>query len=451
MRQPASKDILSVTELNRHARSILEAGLPEVWLEAEISNLARPGSGHLYFSLKDDAAQVRCAMFRGNNRRLSFTPENGMAVLIHAKVGLYEARGEFQLVVDHMEEAGEGQLRRQFEALKKQLDDEGLFAAEAKQALPALPASIGVVTSPSGAAVRDILHILNRRFPNIPVTIYPTAVQGDPAKHEIAAALKQADEHSDVIILARGGGSLEDLWAFNEEVVARAIFSCEHPVVSGVGHETDFSIADMVADVRAPTPSGAAEIVVPDRREWLRHSKQMSQRLTRAVSGLFRKAEDRASILLHRLNAQHPGSQLQQRSQLADELTRRLHTGIAEQFNNARWEQNDLTTRLSAQSPAARVRLHQEDLKNRYLRLQQSMQQKLELAGHRLGMQAARLNTVSPLATLDRGYAMVTDDSGSLISETKQVKSGQNIRTRLSDGEVISTVSAVNTTDKKST
>jgi len=447
MRQPASNDILSVSELNRRARSILEAGLPEVWLEAEISNLARPGSGHLYFSLKDGSAQVRCAMFRGNNRRLGFIPENGMAVLIHAKVGLYEARGEFQLVVDHMEEAGEGQLRRQFEALKARLEQEGLFAADIKQPLPVMPASIGVVTSPSGAAVRDILHVLKRRFPAVPVTIYPTAVQGDPAKNEIAAALKLADEHSDVIILARGGGSLEDLWAFNEEVVARAILACRKPVIAGVGHETDFTIADLVADVRAPTPSGAAEIAVPDQREWLRQAEQSASRLKRALAALLGKVQDRTAILLHRLNAHHPGAQLQQRAQLLDELSRRLQSGITEQLNEFRWQHSELRSRLQSQNPASGLQLHQEALKNHSLRLRQSMRKQLDALGHAFGMQAARLNAVSPLATLDRGYAMVSDsESGDLISSVTQVGEQQVISTRLSDGEISSIITAVKKT-----
>ncbi|MDG1462960.1 MAG: exodeoxyribonuclease VII large subunit, partial [Gammaproteobacteria bacterium] len=218
MRQPPANEVISVSELNRQARSLLESGLQQVWLEAEISNLASPASGHIYFSLKDKTAQVRCAMFKGSNRQLRFKPENGMAVLVHAKVSIYEARGEYQLVADHMEEAGEGQLRRQFEELKARLDAEGLFSEEQKKTLPEIPSNIGIVTSPSGAAVRDILHILKRRFPTIPVTIYPTAVQGDAAIMQIAKAIAMADEHSDLIILARGGGSLEDLWAFNEEV-----------------------------------------------------------------------------------------------------------------------------------------------------------------------------------------------------------------------------------------
>ena len=277
------REVFSVSALNRDARRIIESNFGVIWVEGEISNLARPSSGHMYWSLKDDNAQVRCAMFRQANRSLTFAPKNGLQVLARARVSLYETRGEFQLIVDFLEEAGEGLLRRRFEELKRKLAAEGLFETERKQQLPALPRRIGVVTSPSGAAVRDILSVLRRRFPWVQVVIYPTLVQGATAAYEIAQTLELADSRGDcdLLILARGGGSLEDLWSFNEEIVARAIAALDTPLISGVGHEIDFTIADFVADVRAPTPSGAAEIAVPDQAEWLAALAGTAQRLAK--------------------------------------------------------------------------------------------------------------------------------------------------------------------------
>ncbi|HKX58724.1 MAG TPA: exodeoxyribonuclease VII large subunit, partial [Steroidobacteraceae bacterium] len=255
-----------MSRLNREARALLETGLPSLWITGELSNLSRPASGHWYFSLKDEGAQVRCAMFRQRNLSVRVAPRDGMQVLLRARVGLYEARGEFQLVVDHLEEAGEGELRRRFEALKLKLAAEGLFDAARKRPLPRFPRRIGVVTSPTGAALRDVLHVLGRRFPSVPVLLYPVPVQGAGAAREIASMLAVADRRRDVdvLLLVRGGGSLEDLWAFNDEALARAIAGVGLPVISGIGHEIDFTIADFVADLRAPTPSAAAEIAVPD-------------------------------------------------------------------------------------------------------------------------------------------------------------------------------------------
>ena len=264
------RDIYSVSRLNREVRALIENNFPSVWVQGEISNLARPASGHIYFSLKDENAQVRCAMFRNSNRLLKFKPTDGMQVLVRASAGLYENRGDYQLIVDHMEEAGAGLLQRRFEELKTKLAQEGLFDTEHKQDIPSFPDRIGIITSPSGAAVRDVLSVLNRRFPGIPVLIYPIPVQGDDAPPQIVRMINKACQHNDcdVLILTRGGGSLEDLWAFNDERVARAVFDCQIPLVCGVGHEIDFTIADFVADVRAPTPSAAAELVSPDRLEW---------------------------------------------------------------------------------------------------------------------------------------------------------------------------------------
>src|SRR5271167_4258262 len=290
------RDIYSVSRLNREVRVLLERGFGGLWLEAEISNFARPSSGHWYFSLKDAAAQVRCCMFRQRNMLCGFAPRDGQKVLVKARIGLYEPRGEYQLVIDHMEDAGLGALKRQFEELAAKLAAEGLFAPERKRPLPKLPRRIGVITSPSGAAIHDILHVLARRFAAIPVLLYPVAVQGAAAAAEMIAALSLAARPAecDVLILARGGGSLEDLLAFNDEALARAIAACPIPVVSGIGHEIDFTIADFAADVRAPTPSAAAELVVPDAGEWLGAFVRLSTRLQR---GMRRRLDERREWL----------------------------------------------------------------------------------------------------------------------------------------------------------
>ena len=320
------RDVYTPARLNREARTLLERGLPALWLEGEISNLSRPSSGHWYFSLKDEAAQLRCAMFRQRNLLARFTPKDGAHVLLRGRVSLYEQRGDYQFIADHMEEAGEGELRRRFEVLKTRLAAEGLFATERKRPLPSLPRRIGVITSPTGAALRDILNILRRRFCSIPVLIYPTPVQGAAAAAQIAAAVRLASTRAecDVLILARGGGALEDLWAFNEEVVARAIVGSTVPIVSGVGHEVDFTIADFVADVRAPTPSGAAELVAPDSQEWSRNVAQFGRRLATALNRRMAARRDRFIWLQRRLTQLHPGVELRQRAQRLDDLEHRM-------------------------------------------------------------------------------------------------------------------------------
>ncbi len=444
MRQPPPNDIITVSELNRQVRTLIERNMGSVWLEGEISNLATPASGHIYFSLKDRDAQVRCAMFRGANRSLRFKPANGMAVLVRAKVSLYEARGEFQLVAEHMEEAGEGALRRQFEQLKAKLSAEGLFDNELKQAIPALPTSIGVVTSPSGAAIRDILNILARRFPAIPVTIYPTAVQGDAAVPGITAMLANADGQHDVIILARGGGSLEDLWAFNEEAVARAIVASGTPVISGIGHETDLTIADLVADVRAPTPSGAAELAVPDRADWLRHLDQLTRRTRRSAEQFLSTISRQLRQLDHRLERSSPSAIVQQRAQRIDDLQRRLVQSVGQEIDFYKNKINNLKLILNSNSPVIQIRSQQQQVANLRRRLPIAVSQQLEQKRHRFALQAGKLNAISPLATLDRGYAIISESgSNKILSSVSGVASGQTISGRLSDGELTATVLSV--------
>ena len=320
-------DVLTVSRLNAAVEVLLEDSFPLVWVEGEVSNLARPRSGHLYFTLKDDAAQVRCAMFRNRNLLLGFRPADGTQVLLRARVSLYTQRGEFQLVVEHMEESGEGALRRRFEEVRKQLQSEGLFADERKRPLPRFPRRLGVITSPTGAALRDILHVLERRFPSLAVLVYPVPVQGEAAPGQIVRQLHVAGDRDecDVLIVGRGGGSLEDLWAFNEEVVARAIADCPIPVVSAVGHETDITIADLAADLRAPTPSAAAEMVSPDGLELSKRLADLQAGLVRSQRRRLQHLSQRMDWLERRIGAQHPRRRLEPVRERAAQLRARLH------------------------------------------------------------------------------------------------------------------------------
>lgn len=370
---------------------LLESGLPPLWVEGEISNFKAHPSGHWYFTLKDRDAQVSCTMFRSSNLRVRFRPKDGQQVLVRGKVSLYEARGTYQINAELMEDAGEGQLQREFERLKDKLSKEGLFDAALKRPLPAMPRRIAVVTSPTGAAVRDVLHILARRFPAASVLVVPTPVQGAAATESIVAALETASAREDVevIILARGGGSIEDLWCFNDERVARAIRRSRVPVVSGVGHEIDFTIADFAADVRAPTPSAAAELVVPDRHALLNTLKADEMRLLRCAKQLLGRVGDRVQALVHRLNRAHPGAKLQQQVQRLDDLEMRLRRG---------WE----------------------------MRLARSQQ--------RLLLAQRGLDAISPLATLERGYAIVTGPDGRALMDAAEVRPGDTIEARLKRG-----------------
>ncbi|MGO1694065.1 MAG: exodeoxyribonuclease VII large subunit, partial [Marinobacter sp.] len=315
---------LTVSELNHQARHLLESSFMQVWVEGELSGFSRPSSGHWYFSLKDSKCQIRCAMFRGMNQRIRSIPKEGDKVRIRGKVTLYENRGDFQIIAEHIEPAGLGALQQAFEELKRKLQAEGLFEVGRKKPIPALPGHIGVVTSPTGAAIHDILTVLARRCPGIPVTLYPTTVQGQPATAEIVRAIELAQAHgaADVLIIGRGGGSLEDLWCFNEEAVARAIAACPIPTVSAVGHETDVTIADFVADLRAPTPSAAAEKVSPDQREMLRQINDREFRLTNAAKRAFQRLNTKLEHLSARLR--DPRRELLEKAQRLDELELRL-------------------------------------------------------------------------------------------------------------------------------
>jgi exodeoxyribonuclease VII large subunit len=409
-----------------------------MWIEGEISNLSRPASGHLYFSLKDPFAQVRCAMFRMRGMHLAFRPADGMQVVVRARLSLYEPRGDYQLIVEHMEEAGDGALRRAFEQLKQRLLAEGLFESERKRALPALPRCIGVVTSPTGAAIHDILTVLRRRFPAIPVIVYPVPVQGAGAAAQIAAMIRKAGERADcdVLIVGRGGGSLEDLWPFNEEVVARAIHASPIPVVSAVGHEVDVTIADFAADQRAPTPSAAAEMIVPDRQEWLVRTERLLGRLSQAMKHQLRHQQHTVEHLARRIR--HPGRRLLDMAQRLDELEGRLANATHLMLRHRAAHLAHLTTRLHNRTPLLQLQqlaARHSELNNRLrraitLRLERSAQHLARIAGH--------MNAVSPLATLARGYAIVEHfPDGGVVRRYSDVTTGERISARLGHGRLI--------------
>ena len=476
----AVKDVYPVSRLVREVRLMLDGSFPLLWVEGEISNLAMPASGHIYFTLKDSAAQVRCAMFRGRNQQLRFTPENGMQVLLRVKVTLYEGRGEFQLVVEHMEEAGSGALQRAYEALKARLGQEGLFDTAHKKPLPALPQTIGIVSSPDGAAVHDILHVLKRRFPAIKVILYPVAVQGETAPRQIANAIQTADQRQecDLLIVGRGGGSLEDLWSFNDELVARALFACQIPTISAVGHEIDFTIADFVADVRAPTPSAAAELAVPEARQLAlnlsgllqnlgnriqqklaneqRHIRYLSQRLPRPQQQIklqqqqLKRLQTQLDYSIQRrlqgkqqqldylsVRLPHPQLRISWRQTRLQDLTQRFEKAFSVQQQQFKLQSQNLNDRLKRLLPVSRLKQQQqlvEALSSQLNRLtgQQITDQKKQLA------QLMRtLSVVSPLNTLERGYSITSDaQTGNVIYRSDEVTVGQSLQIRLFEGQL---------------
>jgi exodeoxyribonuclease VII large subunit len=441
------RNVYTVSRLNREVRVLLERGLGVVWVEGELSNLSQPSSGHWYFSLKDRDAQVRCAMFRQRNSAVDFVPKSGQHVLARGRISVYEPRGDYQFIAEHLEEAGVGALKREFERLKAKLAAEGLFALERKRSLPRFPRRIGVITSPSGAAVRDVLHILARRFPPASVLIYPTPVQGAAAIASIVSAIELASARAecDVLIVARGGGSLEDLWAFNDEHVARAICRSTIPVVSGVGHEVDFTIADFVADARAPTPSSAAELVAPDRNACLEALSRTIERLTACMRRELRSVTTRLEGAGLRLKLAHPGVRLAQQEQRLDDLEQRLAGAVKAALNNDRSRVSEMFTRLVHQSPEHTVREYR--LKHGALanRLENALKQRISRAEHRFNLALRTLDTVSPLATLRRGFAVVKRaDQGTVITDADSVTVGEEIEAHLAHGQLRARVIAKN-------
>lgn len=434
---------MTVSELNRQVKQLLEASFLQIWVEGELTSFSKPSSGHWYFTLKDSKAQIRCAMFRGQNQRLRFSPKEGDKVIVRTKVSLYEGRGDYQLIVDSMEPAGAGELQQAFEQLKAKLSAEGLFDQHRKQALPPLPTSIAIVTSPTGAAVHDILTVLNRRFPHIKVTLYPTAVQGETASKEIARMINLANsrQDADVIIVGRGGGSLEDLWAFNEEVVARAIAQSTLPIVSAVGHEVDFTIADFVADYRAPTPSAAAERLSPDQYEWRQNLDHLMERLHHSM-------QRKLAIETQKINGlsahiKHPGKKLQEHKVRLLELNTRLTQSQQRHISNATQTVENLQQRLLNQSPSDKVETAKDNLQKEFHKLTLSMRHHLENKQQQLVRNAQTLEAVSPLATLTRGYAIVSDDQNAIVRSITEVNPGETLKTKLPDGYIHSQVTSV--------
>ncbi len=443
-RLPAS-NVFTVSVLLDTAKGLLEDAFPVLLVEGEVSNLARPGSGHLYFSLKDDRAQIRCALFR--NRRLTVAAmlRDGQLVRVRARLSIYSARGDLQLIVEHVEDAGEGALRRTFEELRARLQEEGLFDIQRKRALPKLPTRVAVITSPSGAAIRDVLQVMGRRFAAVPILLYPVPVQGADAVEQIVAALDRVgcDRRCDVAILTRGGGSLEDLQAFNDERVARAIANCGVPVVVGVGHEVDVSIADFVADLRAPTPSAAAELVVPDGAALELRLQQLQLALSRRLRERLTQSSQRVDGLEHRLATQHPSRVLKARQVTLDHLRSRLLTSMRTRQSAASVRLDRAGERLGSASPRIRLRYLQDGVGYWRHRLRQAQTKRVTAMEARLKLAVRSLDAASPLATLARGYAIVTSvPTGKVVHEARQVQPGEQVRARLAAGALICEVLA---------
>lgn len=451
MSQAPSSAIFTVSRLNQTVRQLLEMEMGQIWLSGEISNFSQPSSGHWYFTLKDERAQVRCAMFRTSNRRVTFRPQNGQQVLLRATITLYEPRGDYQLLAESMQPAGNGLLQQQFEQLKQRLASEGLFDQSFKQALPRPASSIGVITSPSGAALHDILHVLQRRDPALPVVIYPSQVQGEEAPVQIVRAIQLANQRQecDVLIVGRGGGSLEDLWSFNDERVARAIFASRIPIVSAVGHETDVTIADFVADLRAPTPSAAAELVSRDRNELLRQLHAQRQRLEMAMDYSLAQRQRDFSRLYHRLQQQHPQLRLARQLNQLITLRRRIDESMQQQLRRATQRSERLQQRLTQQQPLSRIHRAQQHLQQMQYQLQRLITRQLSENKQRLGEVCSHLEGVSPLKTLARGYNVTTTPSGQVLRATTQAAPGDTLKTRLQDGWVESQVTQVTPDAKK--
>ncbi|HCG6695452.1 TPA: exodeoxyribonuclease VII large subunit [Vibrio parahaemolyticus] len=443
MLSKTNQNIFTVSRLNAEVRLLLEKEMGIVWLVGEISNFSAPVSGHWYLTLKDSRAQVKCAMFRGNNRRVTFKPANGNQVLVKARLSLYEPRGDYQLIIESMQPEGDGRLQQEFEELKMKLAAEGLFAQTNKLPLPEHPKRVGIITSKTGAALYDILDVLKRRDPSLPVVIYPTMVQGDDAAIQIAQAIGRANSRNecDVLIVGRGGGSLEDLWCFNNEILARTIAASQIPIISAVGHEVDMTIADFVADVRAPTPSAAAELVSRDNSHKDQSLVAKQHKLASAMRYYLAQQKQQSAQLLHRLERQHPSYQLQRQSQQLDELDMRLRRAMQHFIDTRQQAVERKHHRLQLNSPAKHLAQQKSRLERVEHKLMDAMDRKLLTMRHQLAIAAEKLDTVSPLATLKRGYSITQTEQGKVVTSADDVKTGDLLVTRLANGEIHSTVS----------
>ena len=435
--------IISVTELNKLAKSLLENGIPKLWIEGEISNLARPASGHIYFSLKDETSQIRCAWFKQRQLINANDISNGTKMLALGKISLYQPRGEYQFIIEKMETAGEGDLKRKYEELKQKLFNEGLFDREKKLEIPKLPKKIGVVTSPSGAAIRDVLSILKRRFPLLPIIIFPVTVQGDNAAPDIEIALKKANHRADcdVLILARGGGSLEDLWAFNEEIVARAIHESKIPIISAIGHETDTTIADFVSDIRAPTPSGAAEIVTPDQNELLKLLKTLFERIEHEINQYINSKSQSMDWLSKRLSQSSPIMTVRKQIEISGNLRKLLFNSISRNLSLHSKTVDNLKFRLNSSSPKLKIQKAISHLSEMQLKITTSTKSSVTNLNSQLTTLGKTLDSLSPLKTLDRGYAVARDSkTKKIISNSEKVSINSQIDIKLAKGEIAAKV-----------
>jgi len=442
-------DIYTVSRLNSEVRLTLELQFRQLWLVGEVSNFVAASSGHWYFSLKDQAAQVKVAMFKTSNRNAAFSPRNGQQVMVRARISVYEPRGEYQLLADFIEPAGDGLLRQQYEQLKAKLAAEGLFAPERKKQLPVNPRKIGVITSPTGAAIRDILTVLQRRAPGLEVIIYPSLVQGVQAASDLTAALQLAIRRNecDVLIIGRGGGSLEDMWCFNDETLARTIAHCPIPIVSAVGHEIDFSISDFVADLRAATPSAAAELVSPDQQHQLTQLMQLKQRLAQSMRQRLGFAAQQFLHQHSKLQLLHPARRLQQQQQRLDELQIRLSQAMQQRIARKAQQLQLQQKSLALVSPQQRLHRQQQQLQRLQQQLQQAMARQQQKQLQRWQRLSGQLHIVSPLATLQRGYSIVFSDDGAVIKDQQQVAAGNKVLVRLANGGFSATVTQLKTPD----
>ncbi|ENM5814248.1 exodeoxyribonuclease VII large subunit [Vibrio mimicus] len=440
----ANRNIYTVSRLNAEVRLLLENEMGIVWLVGEISNFSAPVSGHWYLTLKDSQAQVKCAMFKGNNRLVNFKPQNGQQVLVKARLSLYEPRGDYQIILESMQPEGDGRLQQQFEQLKMQLAAEGLFAQTRKKPLPENPRCVGIITSRTGAALHDILHVLKRRDPNLPVVIYPTLVQGEDAAIQIAQAIGRANSRAecDVLIVGRGGGSLEDLWCFNHEIVARTIAASDIPIISAVGHEIDVTIADFVADVRAPTPSAAAELVSRDNRHKQQALHQWQAKLASGMRHYLAQQHTQFARIQHKLDKQHPQTRLERQQQQLDELSLRLEQKMHQRLATQQQRWDRLSHKIQLNSPTHLIRQQRFNLLQQEQRLTQSIQHHLIQSRHQLALLSEKMDAVSPLATLARGYSVTRTAQGELVRQSAQVKPGDTLVTQLMDGEILSTVNS---------
>lgn len=441
----SKQHVLQVSELTRKVRYILESEINTIWLTGEISNFIAASSGHWYLSLKDSKSQVKCAMFKGNNRYTRIKPQNGQQVLVKAKVSLYEPRGDFQLIIEQMEDAGEGLLRQQYEALKAQLTKEGLFLQENKQALASSYQRIGVVTSPTGAAIKDIISVLKRRSPSTQVVIYPALVQGELAAQDIVSSIEIANQRNevDILIVGRGGGSLEDLWCFNDERVVRAIYYSRLPVISAVGHEIDTTLSDYAADVRAPTPSAAAELISGDIEDQIGKVQQYDKRLASALLNQQQRRSTQIKHLAARLQQCEPQRQLLSYSQLADDLERRLQQAMLRYLSQQQARPQYLAQALKHLSPEVKLKGYEKTFNSLSERLTQAAGKLLANKQQSFARRLEQLQLVSPLATIARGYSIVRDEDNSIIRSVSQVEDSSQISVQVNDGVIEAKVTAI--------